>query len=339
MNPFDIKEILQYILKIISRPDIMPCVLTCKYFQDNVLIDHDQESVAKNGDMYSLRKINFSSLAVVHIAIKYDHIEMVRHLMNQYPETITSNLCVKLGYVNKYPYLTCASYEQTKSVIIGACLGQHYNLFENYQRECYKNKYFTLVGLYSLDKKELLERKLIDKMSSLSAAFYASDELEFVRAKMAGKSANKNKEKVMKYIQKIFDNGDVTECYNAVFISLVMTGHYDIVKWLIIKMGNDYGNLDDYSDLLFELIINNEQELFFGICLNKCLSDSNKIQCRDDGLLLVLYCIYFKRKEMLTFLLSKILFSMNQYNKMFAKAQQLKFDDMETFLKANVPTF
>jgi hypothetical protein len=118
-----------------------------------------------------------------------------------------------------------------------------------------------------------------------------------------------------------------------------MTGHYDIVKWLIIKMGNDYGNLDDYSDLLFELIINNEQELFFGICLNKCLSDSNKIQCRDDGLLLVLYCIYFKRKEMLTFLLSKILFSMNQYNKMFAKAQQLKFDDMETFLKANVPTF
>ena len=88
------EDILPIIISYVPRTIIINVVLTCKLFKKHVNIITNQEEVAKTGDMYSLRQINYSTKVVLKIAF-YHHIYMIDYLFNKhqikiYNETSTS---------------------------------------------------------------------------------------------------------------------------------------------------------------------------------------------------------------------------------------------------------
>lgn len=333
MNPLNIQELLIHILKFIPRKAIMPCVLTCKDFLNNVLIDRNQESVAKNDDMYSLLKINYSPLAVVHIAIKYNNMHMVLFLLNRNPEIITSNLCGRIGYAGNEKLLGKLNYEQLEIAKYYICVGLHHDLIKKYDCTSSLHRYYQVFGGYAHGKHPNL------KSANVS-------EVNIRCARMMGKVSIEDKDKVTKYVQKILKNRKIYQCYDNVFASLIVMGYYDIVKWLFDRTEKGYGTRNIYDEEPLELIIDNQYELFVGFISTRCVIDLKRVIYTGDKYeykanleMVALYCIDYKRANMLTFLLNKVIFSKATYDKMLVKAQELKFNDMEMLLKDNISFF
>ena len=336
MNPLDIKELLQHIFKFVPRTVIMSCVLTCKYFQNNVLIDCDQESVAKNGDMYSLHKINYSPLAVSLIAIKYDNTQMVSYLMDKYPEIINSKLCSYIGY-NKNEYLMKKLNEQQFLYAEkGICIGSHFDLIDKY--DLYnKHEFLVVFGIYKTNNKLLqavLKRKFIS-------------ELMFEYAKEIGNIYNKNENEVIEYLGKIFKDEPMYSLkYDNTYVILIDMEYYEVIRWLNKEIIKDMRLQKGYENILLELIENGKAELFFDIMSSKFIGTENRIkhnkyfdECYTNYKTLALWCIDFKRINMLTFLINKIIFTPEQYDVMLIKAHDLKFDDIKTLLINNISLF
>ena len=336
MNPLDIKELLQHIFKFVPRTVIMSCVLTCKYFQNNVLIDCDQESVAKNGDMYSLHKINYSPLAVSLIAIKYDNTQMVSYLMDKYPEIINSKLCSYIGY-NKNEYLMKKlNEEQFLCAEKGICIGSHFDLIDKY--DLYnKHEFLVVIGIYKTNNKLLqavLKRKFIS-------------ELMFEYAKEIGNIYNKNENEVIEYLGKIFKDEPMYSLkYDNTYAILIDMEYYEVIRLLNKEIIKDMRLRTGYEDILLKLIKNGKAELFFDIMSSKFIGTENRIKHNKyfeeyytNFETLALWCIDFKRINMLTFLINKIIFTLEQYSVMLIKAHDLKFDDIKTLLINNISLF
>ena len=127
-----IDNIIHLILPFLSKRTIISAALTNKLWYQSVPIDYDQESVAKNNDMFSLLKIPFSPKVVTYIALRNNHTNMVSYLLKEYNHCIEydDEFARSCGYSGNKLFLDLTT--NTANVIIGLCEGEHLDLFDKY---------------------------------------------------------------------------------------------------------------------------------------------------------------------------------------------------------------
>ena len=98
MEPFTIKELLEHIISFVPRNIIINCALVSKSFYNGIKIDTDQESVAKNADMFSLLKIPYCPTIVINFAAQNNNVVMFEYLLAKHEIDINnSKLCRSIG--------------------------------------------------------------------------------------------------------------------------------------------------------------------------------------------------------------------------------------------------
>ncbi len=349
---FTIKELLQHILNFIPRKLIMPCAFTCKSFYYAIAIDYNQDTVAKNSDMFSLLKIPYSSKAVVNIAAQYNNIDMVNYLINKNIALLDdSELCQMIGYVGDEDLITQMPTKNIAHAMIGICEGLHIELFEKYKTHDFYN-YDMTMAVYKNDCVDMQDR--VNEFLDNGRNYYYDIDLK--GAKINGNCARKNANDVLKFIQNLIDTNifsDDTDYIEYACDGLIEGGHHDIFVWFQEQITN----IDDNymytceNDMLIECLIkNNNYDMFTYILANNCVRKGYydgryRIIIDNYGLhtlnfrKLAVCCIDYRRVHMLTFLIEYIEFNLVHHQEFLDKAYLLKFYDIVQVLVLNSHLF
>lgn len=356
MHPvFTINELLQNILSYIPRNIIIPCALVSKSFYNSIIIDHDQETVAKNGDMFSLLKINYSPRAVLNIAILHNNINMVDYLLLKYGNDLDDILCKNIGFTGNEYLLSKLNSEDLSMAIIGFCEGGHINLFEKYKNNydiCYVGDEL-LIAAYKSGNLEMLN--VIKNYMSDNPILY-DNWIDGTETEITGKCAIKDSDYVFTFVQNILDDkkDELSNEYKkadiifAICDGLVMGEHYDILIWLLKTLDDAWYNCE-LNDCLLNLIITNNYKMLTLLLSKYCyrfLIDGHLLfgpeWSPEDPINypeLVMYCIDYKRIDMMIFILELMRFNTDRYQTFLIKAKSLKFKDIEDILISNSHLF
>ncbi len=360
---FTIKELLQHIISFVPRNAVIPCALVSKDFYSSLTIDYDQESVAKNGDMFSLLKIIYSPTAVLNIATLNNNIDMVDYLLQKYGGDCIENdeiLCKNIGFMgNEYLFCKIENKFSISAAIIGICEGGHIDLFEKYKHNyniCYTgdeiliaayksgcNEMLNIVKKYMVDRAELFDN-------------WIDDESQIRGAEITGKCAIKDSNYVLNFIQTILidKKDDLADKYRKCEIiypicdGLLMGGHYDIFIWFF-ETSDDANYNCEMNEFILNLIITNNYKMLTHVLSNNCYrfligghllfgpewSPEEPINYPE----LVMYCIDYKRVEMLIFILDLLRFNTDRYQSFLDKAKSLNFTDITEILISNSHLF
>ncbi len=333
---FLIKELIQHILSFIPRNLIIPCALTCKNFYNSITIDYNQETVAKNSDMFSLLKIPYSLIVVANVAVRNNNIEMFEYLLQKHEFDIRSieGLCKSIGYCGNINLLdkNLIKNHARLDILLGICEGSHVELFDKYDVYC---DYECMIEIYKTN----VDKTKIDKIA------LSRHEEELNEIIIEGSCARESSQDVKKIIQELIDNNLIMENIYNVYRGLIFGNHYDLIVWLdkIYKFPcND-------NCLIKELIVKNNYKLFTYLIssLNNNFCDgriniivfhwyyTDEVQYTN----LVDFCIYYRRLDMLEFLIKNIIFNTIRYEEYVEKAEKLLFDDVKTLLIKNSSLF
>ncbi len=352
---FIIKEILQHILSFVPRKLIMPCVITCKSFHDAIKIDHNQDNVAKNSDMFSLLKIPYSSKAIINIAGKYKNNEIVLYLINKNLDLLGDlEICKIIGYIGNEYLLSKLIGTRISRAIVGICEGSHIDLFEKYKNKLYRYDLFDMV-------KAACKTNCIDMIHNVinyaTKTFIAKtfDSEDMVNGEIFGKCANENGNDIILYIKNLMTYDDfVTDYISPICEGLIEGNHYDILVWFldeeIVKNNGEY--YCENFELVKYLIINNKFKMFSRVLSKYCLKwiyegynivKNDKFKWAEDHHLdfcaLVDLCIDYRRIEILTFLITDIRFNLIRHQEFLNKSQLLNFDDVTNVFITNSHLF
>ncbi len=361
-SAFTIKELLQHILSFIPKNAKIPCALVSNNFYNSITIDHDQESVAKNGDMFSLLKIIYSPRVVFNIATLHNNIDMVDYLLHKHGNDYIEDddmLCRNIGFIGNEYLLEKIKHEYNLSLaIIGMCEGAHTELFEKY-----KNGYNVchtgdelLIAAYSsgsFEMPNIVKKYMIDN-SNLFDNWIDGTQME--DAEITGKCAIKDSEYVLTFIQTIIldKKDDLANKYKKSDIifpicdGLLMGEHYDILVWLFETLDDAY-YICETNEFVLHLIINNNYKMLTHVLLNNCYrflidghllfgpewSPEEPINYPE----LIMYCIDYRRIEMLIFILDLMRFNLERYQTFLDKAKSLNFTDIVDVLILNSHLF
>ena len=343
-NPFIIKELLCHILSYVPKSVIIPCALVSKDFNNAIKIDYDQESVAKNSDMFSLLKIPYSPKVVINIATLHNNIDMVDYLINKYDNIIhNKELWYNIGYMgneyllNKIKVDRVREYMFLSHALVGITDGLHMGLFEKYKKYTYF-VFRILTSAYKSNCKEIRNKILINDNGNFS-------EIGKRESKLSGKCARKDKDYVLAFIKKcdndIENNRYYTnECWNdinSICNGLLEGEHYDIYMWFMDKEKNKYKCCE--IEIIKNLIRTNNYAMFTHILLNNCERVISYEYGSIEYYKLVMYCINYRRVHMLTFLINYVTFNNIRYQEFLVKAISLKFNDITNALISNSHLF
>ncbi len=351
-NIFIIKELLEHILSFIPKKLIIPWALTCKTFYNATKIDFDQESVAKNSDMFSLHKIPYSIKAVMNIAADYNNVDMIKYLLNKNTNLFDDYDTIKIiGRTGDENLLSKVPTKYLSTATFGICEGLHFDLFEKYKSHLHKLDNFELVTMvYKLNNKDMI-RQAINYVAKFQPGYNEG----LIYGKLVGKCARKNEIEVLLYIQKLLSKNKFRQydCITYVCGALIEGEHYDILLWFlneeVIRTQYKYECSD--NDSMERLIKNNNLKLFKFIIANHCViwihkghnvvHEVTEITGEDylDFCGFVELCIDYRRVEILTFLITYIRFNFIRYQEFLDKAQSLKFDDITNVLISNKHLF
>ncbi len=362
---FTIKELLQHIISFVPRNALIPCALVSKDFYNSLTIDYDQESVAKNGDMFSLLKINYSPIAVLHIATLNNNIDMVDYLLQKYDSDYFDDNDIfyqNIGFVgneylldkikDKYQY-------HISTAIIGMCKGGRIDLFEKYKDSydiCYMGDEL-LIAAYSSGCDEManvVKKYMVDRTELFDD--WIDDESQIEDAEITGKCAIKDPEYVRTFLQTIMaDKKYNTKCIfgtyehiSTIADGLLLGGHYEIFMWLFETLDNPY-YMCETNEYILRLVISNNYKMLAHALTNNCyryLKCGRLVNVPDHGPEdpinfpeLVMYCIDYKRIEMLIFMINLIKFNTKRYQSFLDKAKSLNFTDIVDILVSNSHLF
>jgi hypothetical protein len=360
--PFTIKELLQNILSYIPKSIIIPCALVSKDFYNTIEIDYDQESVAKNSDMFSLLKIIYSPKVVLNIATLHNNIVMVDYLLCKHGyEYIEDDdiLCRNIGFMgNDYLLEKIKEKHNFSLAIIGMCEGGYTELFEKYKNSydiCYTGDELLIAAYKSGSfKMPNTVKKYMNDKSSLFDSWIDGTQLK--DAEITGKCAIKDSDYVLNFIQTIIvdKKDDLENKYRkgdiifTICDGLMMGEHYDILVWLFETL-DDAWYTCEMNESILNLIIKNNYKMLTLVLSKYCYrflidghllfgpewSPEEPINYPE----LVMYCIDYKRVDMMIFILDLIRFNMERYQTFLDKAKSLKFTDIEAILVLNLHLF
>ncbi len=355
---FAIKELLQHILSFVPRKLIILSALTCKNFHDAITIDYNQESVAKNSDMFSLHKIPYSAKAMINIAKKYNNNIMIGYLLEQNVNLLDdSSICQIIGYIGDEYLLNKISSDNLSFAVIGICEGSHINLFEKYKDYLSYNCHIFYVVKYAY-KMECVA--MINAVNRYIIKNYPNNLDNNEYGEIVGLCSRKSEKDVLLYIKNFMltDKFNMDVDYIPDYIYCICDGliegeHYDTFVWFtneeIVKQRGGY--FCDSSEIMGILIKNNNFKMFQYVLLNNCRKWQYKdyyislnkwtydIDDHIDHHELVDYCIEYKRIEILTFLINHIRFNLTRYQEFVNKSQLLQFDGVTDVFITNKHLF
>ncbi len=351
---FIIKELLQHILSFIPRKLIMPCALTCKSFHDAIKIDRDQDTVAKNSDMFSLLKIPYSPKAIIKLASKYKNNDIIEYLLDKNINLLDDYDMPKIiGYIGSEYLLEKLGKNYLSFAIIGLCEGLHFDLFEKYKHNLqYRQVYDIIEAAYKTDCFDMINNVfcLVNKYCAYAEAVN--------NRKINGLCTKKNENGVLSYIKNLILTIDInSNIISSICNGLIESEHYDTFVWFLneeIVKNNEKYNCKS-NELMEGLIINNNFKMFCYVISNNCFiwwsEDKNcnivveydfgygQLEGDIDFCELVICCIDYRRIEILTFLINYIRFNLTRYQEFLNKSQSLKFDDIANVLISNSHLF
>ncbi len=348
---FIIKELLEHILSFVPRNLIIPCAFTCKRFHDAIKIDHDQDSVAKNSDMFSLLKIPYSSKAIINIAAKYKNNDIIEYLLNKNMHLLCDfTICEIIGHIGNEILLEKLTDPHLSFGITGLCGGLQFELFEKYKHKLSSRDVYEVVRI-------AYKTGCYDMINNVLCHFtgFWENGMDITDGKMVGLCARENETDVLLHVKNLLITTHM-ESYNISIIcdGLIEGEHYDTFIWFLNEeIVKNNGKYACKSDTIMEcLIINNNFKMFCYVITNNCakwsyngyyvvMSDS-QAWFEDDYLdfcNLVDACIDYRRIDMLTFLINHIRFNLKHYQQFLDKSQLLKFDDVSNVLITNSHLF
>jgi len=332
-----IKELLEHIISFVPRNIIINSALVSKSFYNGIKIDTDQESVAKNADMFSLLKIPYCPDVMINIAAQNNNANMFEYLLDKHKININNpKLCKSIGQSgNEYLISKVHKNPFIEDVKVGICEGLHENLFDKYK--VYEDSRCRLI-LYKtyIDKTKMNQYINVHNIDDI-------DELRY--ADIEGYCSRKNANEIKIYIQKLIDKNKIAEVIKYVFRGLIIGNHME----LFLSLNKNYTYLCNESHIMSELITQNNYQMFSHILLNNNHDHelrNGRIYCKFKYTLdefnyihFMLVCINYKRIEMIKFLINHIIFNKHRYGQFIQKAKSFKFDDIENLLVLNSHLF
>lgn len=338
---FDIDDLVGSILTFIPRKDIGPCLLVNKRFYKMIDIDYDQESVARNEDMFSLGKIKYSPVAVMEIAMKYKNVNMMRYLIHDYKKLrrTTTELGIVLGFIgdgtltkqfSKYDY-------RSESYTLGLFNGLHIHLITDSMKSKFSYDYTGEIFVNVYKENDTHMKILLNTIIDRENEIYHTPH-KYIEFKLIGKCARKDlKFDKLKQLQNKYDDYSyVNICYG-----LIIGNHYDMFMWMVAN-NNDY-SCRNYKN--FEYIIHHNNLKFFTCVFldyfgnfnfrnnkHKNISDPDMWRFGD----VAKRCIDYKRNDMLLLLLDYIKFDSDTYQQILQYAIDLGFDDMVELINKKI---
>ncbi len=127
-------EIVNVILSFCSRKTLMRIAITNKQLYNALPIDYNQETVAKNGDMFSLLKITYCPNVVINIAARNNNIIMINYLIYNCSSLLYDpELSESIGFGgNEYLLTKLANNQQWLNAFVGFFQSSHIDLLEKY---------------------------------------------------------------------------------------------------------------------------------------------------------------------------------------------------------------
>ncbi len=126
-------EIINIILSFCSRKTLVRIAITNKQLYNALSIDYNQETVAKNGDMFSLLKITYCPNVAINIAAKNNNVIMVNYLLNNYFNVLNNELAESIGFSGNEILLSkINNNQQWLNAFVGFFQGSHMDLLEKY---------------------------------------------------------------------------------------------------------------------------------------------------------------------------------------------------------------
>ena len=296
-NP-ELLDILPNIISYIPRNVILNVVLTCKLFKNNIDIIHDQELVAKTGDLYSLRQIKYSPNVVLKYALIYNHNNIINFIFNKYP-------CQIYNKNTKETQQDNLIYEDDILYAIG--LGGHQKLIKSICVDGFLwTTLFIKKGLIEGNHKHLIGQfKHTDYLGTVKNVYKTNDSSMFnlihcdidndhVKMSMVeGICAQKCKDNINQYIKELSDDL-ITKYFYPICQGLIEGGHDDIFNQFILKRPNYFRIYLPDNKHIFYLIHTNHFEFFKTILANHTYGFLSEI---------VYECIHYHRVSFLRWLL------------------------------------
>ncbi len=342
-NIFLIDELLQHILSFIPRKLIIPIAITCTHFYNSISIDYNQESVAKNSDMFSLFKIPYSPKVVINIAMRHNNIDMVDYLIKQNEKLLDDRyLCQSIGYIGYEKLISKLNGFNLGHAIVGVCEGSHVELFTKYYDKRINSEY---------DIQAIISKNNCTQIQQILGNYYIYERQD---AKIYGKCAQKNKNTVIEFIKELIEINNFSNNSDNICDGLIDGEHYDIFVWL---QNEKYLWTEEYyfccfNEVVENLIRNNNYQFFTYVLLNHCQQlmefniEHKPKYIEDFGFLdnldhkkFVLLSIDYKRIDFLEFLLKHITFNTIRYEEFISKAKTLQFNNIMEILIANKSLF
>ncbi len=342
-NVFIIDELLRHILSFVPRNLIIPIAITCKHFYNKIAIDYNQESVAKNSDMFSLLKIPYSPIAVINIAMRNNNIDMVDYLIKHNKNLLGDKyLCQSIGYIGYEKLISKLENFYLGNAIVGMCEGSHVELFKKYRDDHINCEYPV---------QAIINKNNCTKMQQIIGNYYKYERQD---AKIYGKCAQQNKDDVITFIKELIDTNNFSNNSDNICDGLIDGGHYDIFIWLQNEkhLWTEEYYFCCYNDIVENLIRSNNYQFFTYVLINHCqqlmefnvehkpkyLEDFGYLDNLDHAKF-VLLCIDYKRMDFLEFLLKHVTFNTKRYEEFICKAETLQFNDIMEILITNQSLF
>lgn len=337
---FEIDDLVGSILAFIPRKDIGPCLLVNKRFYKMIYIDYDQESVARNADMFSLGKIKYSPVAVMEIAMKYKNVDMMRYLIYDYKKLrTTTELGIVLGFIgDKTLTKQFSEYDyRSASYTLGLFNGLHINLIADSMKSRFSYDYTgeIFVNVYKQNDThmKILLNTIIQRENEISHYNY-----KYIDYKLIGKCARKdlNFDKLVHLQKKYSDYSYANICYG-----LIIGNHYDMFMWMV-------ANNNNYSCHIYKcfeyLIQHNNFKFFTSVFLDyfgnfKFRNNKKKNILKPDMWRLgdvAKRCIDYKRNDMLLLLLDCVKFDSDTYQQILQYANDLGFFDIGKIISEKI---
>ena len=329
---FNIDELVGHILSFVPRKFIVSCVLVNKRFKKMVKVDNDYENVVRNSDLYSLNKIKYHPHAVMQVAKKYRNFDLMEWMLRYKMELFENDLDEMgeyIGFVGKEEFFDVCPLH---TLLVGMCEGFHFDLLEKY-KDSYEYYYDYYIDKFAFKMGGDIQYKI------LSLFQITNSNLSY---QIMGNCARPDKEYVRQYIldNLLLIHEDLND---SMCDGLIDGTHLDI----FMEYSDDY-YCEDVGQFK-KLIIRNDYEFFKFIVVNNCMIASydnvkywDKFMREWDGIYwddVVIYCIHFKRVDMIIFLINEITFSLDMYAKFLCETKKWMFDDIEKVFVDNYGLF
>lgn len=317
-----INDIVPLILSLIPRSIIISAALVNKYWYQSVIVDHNQETVARNNDMFSLLKIGYSVMVVINIAARYNHVDMVSYLLNKHKYYADGDgISRSFGFSGNKLLINRSN--NKLNILSGICEGEHDDLLDDFINHAIRNIFEFDEEIFNVIKftyktSNLTLHDKINNFYNITLKYYS-----YLKAKIAGSCANKCKQIVYDVINSTIESALVYQYLDYICEGLIEGNHYDIFKYLINNVEGHYICCDEEE--IHPVIRNNNYEFFEDIILNHYdYTMGFEIQP------LLSYCIHYRRVNMVRLILTlpNIDIQVHDYTELLRLASSLKFDDI-----------